>query len=254
MRLFIKKGIYHLEFSAQETPSGKKQTCSLKTTDLKKAEKMLDYFQRKILREGRLSFSLGRFRDKIYEWLLENKPIHTTKNYMRALDLFIKLYEEHTSLNMLKYTKSNDFICYLLLTYAPETVNTHLGNLRAIFNHGMNLNICNNNPFVRFPRINIDIYEIAERDWLKIKVRHNNSCLACGKKEPEIKLTRDHIYPKSLGGKLSRNNTQPLCGSCNSSKGAHWNDYRPQPNTRTNRGPWQISAEDLAMVEAALRF
>ena len=54
---------------------------------------------------------------------------------------------------------------------------------------------------------------------------YDNRCLKCGKQKP---LTVDHIVPVSKGGPDIASNIQPLCLSCNSSKGA-WNsiDYRP---------------------------
>jgi 5-methylcytosine-specific restriction endonuclease McrA len=54
--------------------------------------------------------------------------------------------------------------------------------------------------------------------WKELCVRHNHTCLGCGRKEPEIKLTRDHIIPLSKGGNDTIENIQPLCVSCNSSK------------------------------------
>lgn len=56
-------------------------------------------------------------------------------------------------------------------------------------------------------------------EWEKLKKDHNYTCLHCGRKEPEIKLTRDHIIPISKGGNNYLENMQPLCGSCNSKKG-----------------------------------
>lgn len=55
-------------------------------------------------------------------------------------------------------------------------------------------------------------------DWLDIKLKFNLTCPICFKTEPEIKLTIDHIYPLSKGGKHSKDNIQPLCHSCNSRK------------------------------------
>jgi 5-methylcytosine-specific restriction endonuclease McrA len=54
--------------------------------------------------------------------------------------------------------------------------------------------------------------------WLALKAKYNFVCLGCGLKEPEIKLTRDHIIAVSAGGTDDISNIQPLCNKCNASK------------------------------------
>lgn len=56
--------------------------------------------------------------------------------------------------------------------------------------------------------------------WNAMKEFYEFSCLSCGRIEPEIKLTMDHIIPVSIGGKHEKSNIQPLCFSCNCSKHA----------------------------------
>ncbi len=55
-------------------------------------------------------------------------------------------------------------------------------------------------------------------DWESLKAQYNWTCPACNKKEPEIKLTPDHIIPLSRGGMNNIENIQPLCVQCNCRK------------------------------------
>lgn len=60
-------------------------------------------------------------------------------------------------------------------------------------------------------------------EWLAVLDEFGHICLACGSDGP---LTVDHVIPISTGGLNVRENVQPLCGPCNSSKGAKSIDYR----------------------------
>jgi len=59
-------------------------------------------------------------------------------------------------------------------------------------------------------------YSVGE--WETLKAQFNWTCWICGKGEPTIKLTVDHIIPVSRGGSSNIENIQPLCRSCNSRK------------------------------------
>lgn len=53
-------------------------------------------------------------------------------------------------------------------------------------------------------------------EWEAVKKAHDNRCAHCGTDEP---LTKDHIIPLTKGGTDFIDNIQPLCHSCNASKG-----------------------------------
>lgn len=68
--------------------------------------------------------------------------------------------------------------------------------------------------------------EFSQDEWRALKARCHYTCLCCGRREPEIVLTADHVVPLSCGGANDIMNIQPLCKSCNSRKGARTIDYR----------------------------
>jgi 5-methylcytosine-specific restriction endonuclease McrA len=66
----------------------------------------------------------------------------------------------------------------------------------------------------------------TEEEWQALKAFYEYRCLCCGRREPEIKLTRDHVIPLTKGDNDSIQNIQPLCARCNSKKNKRHIDYR----------------------------
>ena len=67
--------------------------------------------------------------------------------------------------------------------------------------------------------------KITSEEWTMLMEKYGYKCLCCGRND--VKLTLDHIVPLVKGGLNTIDNAQPLCGSCNSSKGTKIIDYRP---------------------------
>lgn len=63
----------------------------------------------------------------------------------------------------------------------------------------------------------------AAEEWKALCEQYDNCCACCGKKK---KLEFDHVIPVSKGGSSDISNGQPLCRSCNASKGDKTIDYR----------------------------
>lgn len=64
------------------------------------------------------------------------------------------------------------------------------------------------------------------KEWRDLKEKYGK-CLSCGKKEPEILLTPDHVIPIINKGSNTIENIQPLCRTCNFKKNKHHEtDYR----------------------------
>ncbi len=64
----------------------------------------------------------------------------------------------------------------------------------------------------------------SARDWEVLKEICGNICVRCG---TDGALVKDHIKPIYQGGSDGIDNIQPLCKTCNSSKGPEATDHRP---------------------------
>ena len=66
----------------------------------------------------------------------------------------------------------------------------------------------------------------TSKEWTALLEACGHACLCCGNKEPDIKLTVDHVVPLCRGGVNSIVNIQPLCMECNKNKFTKTTDYR----------------------------
>lgn len=64
----------------------------------------------------------------------------------------------------------------------------------------------------------------SNEEWVALCEKYGNRCLRCGR--GDVTLSVDHVKPLSKGGTNWLDNIQPLCVSCNCSKGATEIDYR----------------------------
>lgn len=62
--------------------------------------------------------------------------------------------------------------------------------------------------------------EFTETQWQQLKDAFGYRCPRCGRSEPDITLSIDHIIPLARGGCNDISNIQPLCRACNAAKGA----------------------------------
>lgn len=64
-------------------------------------------------------------------------------------------------------------------------------------------------------------------EWTAVKSLFGRVCLRCLRPESDtVRLEPDHVVPVTKGGAHHASNIQPLCRSCNASKGAQTTDYR----------------------------
>lgn len=76
----------------------------------------------------------------------------------------------------------------------------------------------------------------TQGDWDTLLAQYNWTCPRCGKKEPVISLTRDHIVPLSKGGSDNIENIQPLCMPCNLWKSTKIISYKSLPRNGETQG------------------
>lgn len=86
----------------------------------------------------------------------------------------------------------------------------------------------------------------TQEEWENLCATYNHRCIKCGLKRP---LAADHVIPVLLGGSSNIDNIQPLCGPCNSIKGAKTRDYRDRPHPSCKVVQSQTMPTDLGILE-----
>ena len=81
---------------------------------------------------------------------------------------------------------------------------------------------------IRRTRLSNSFGQFTKQEWENLKRAYSYICPSCKKREPEIKLTIDHIIPLSKGGTNYISNIQPLCGKCNNHKYTKVMTFQPK--------------------------
>lgn len=157
-------------------------------------------------------------------WRERNPEKHQKSNLARALQWYQNHKEEVKEARRLRYERSQGKELEQNARWKSEHKEQHLeGSRRWQATHPDNVKARAHN---RRARIKANGGRFTAQEWRALKEFYDFACLQCGKCEPEIKLTPDHVLPLKLGGTNSIDNIQPLCGTCNNKKGAKHIDYR----------------------------
>jgi 5-methylcytosine-specific restriction endonuclease McrA len=153
-----------------------------------------------------------------------NADIHR----MRKRQFYQEHKEERNSYNRKYYADNSN----VLRDYQREYRNKHIESLKL---QRRTRYIAN--PDIFKARANIRRIRIERLDehftatqWKALCDFYNHTCLCCGRCEPELMLTPDHVIPIARGGSNSIRNIQPLCLACNKQKHAKTIDYRQEFN------------------------
>jgi len=93
-------------------------------------------------------------------------------------------------------------------------------------------------------------------DRFEVLTRDEHRCVYCGRGEPEVVLSVDHVEPRMRGGDNSPGNLVTACTPCNQQKAGRpaWDYLADRPAERASflaRAPYVWPRLRRAVVEAA---
>lgn len=163
-------------------------------------------------------------KEKLKTYLNKWRKGRTEKTNKNARDLYWKNREKILAQKKKKYEDNKDHMHEYQKQWRadhPDSVSKYLSKYlqNNLDKHAQK----QSRRRARIAQNGDDKYSVQE--WKNLCSFYGNKCLCCGK--TKVKLTVDHVLPIKLGGRNIIENIQPLCGSCNSKKGAKHIDYRP---------------------------
>lgn len=125
------------------------------------------------------------------------------------------------------WNKSRKWSIAIKKKMSTSAIGKHVGSENAAWKDGRMSNplyvVWSKTQNQRMRRANGGSHTFEE--WETLVNFCGRRCLSCFRKEPEIKLTLDHIVPVSKGGTDNISNLQPLCQRCNIRKFTKTKDY-----------------------------
>lgn len=76
--------------------------------------------------------------------------------------------------------------------------------------------------YQRLRQVRVKGHWLTDAEWREVIEFYGDRCLKCGRQPSTV----DHVIPVTCGGTDTKDNVQPLCRSCNSSKKAKIIDFR----------------------------
>ena len=135
------------------------------------------------------------------------------QEYVYSIPCNIKKFDE---IDRLRESNFNINRLGLITNAQSDSISNYLDRLHSRYVDYLN-------SLDKLPRRNACRYTAMPDVKKYVFDKYGKKCLKCGSEEC---ISLDHIIPVKKGGKNELDNLQPLCKSCNSSKGHKIIDYR----------------------------